>query len=44
MMVIPSTVEGARHETVKVTPRVGKPGLADYVGCVAASTWLGMTL
>jgi len=23
--------------------RDGKPGLADYVGCVAASTTLGMT-
>jgi len=23
--------------------RDGKPGLADYVGCVAASTALGMT-
>jgi hypothetical protein len=30
-------------EISSVVPRDGKPGLADFVRCVAASTSLGMT-
>jgi hypothetical protein len=29
--------------SAKVIARDGKPGLADFVGCVTASTALGMT-
>jgi hypothetical protein len=43
IFVIPSAVEGSRCEIFKVTQRDGKPGLANDVGCVAASTPLGMT-
>ena len=38
-----SEAETSRHAASKVVPRDGKPGLADSVRCVAASTALGMT-
>ena len=41
--VILSEVEGSRRSSVKVGYGNGKPGLADFVRYVAASTSLGMT-
>ena len=36
--LIPDEVEGPRVVSFKVFPRDGKPGLAAFCGCVAAST------
>jgi hypothetical protein len=41
--VILSELEGSRRSSVKVCHGNGKPGLADFVRYVAASTSLGMT-
>jgi hypothetical protein len=39
-----SEVETSREATGELGYGMGKPGLADFVRCVAASTLLGMTV